>query len=340
MREGVGGSLIALFSSLRDAPGSADDTSTFVGREIAFARGHRVARDGTGQPVVLLREQDDFNVDCPPPVRLEHLSVNHRVMCRVVLHGSVVQQGRFTVLRCTSADAELQGHFLRVTDALVRSLPPSPARAAVRHAVEQLIELFRALSEPSGRSVQGLWAELFLIANASNPVILAEAWHVTPEDLHDFARGAQRIEVKSCHSRLREHHFSLEQLCPPPPTQVVIASLVVERIGGGLSLAELLDQARRSVGQHPDLVLRLEQQASSTLGDGWREGLRERFDAGLALSSLAFYPARSIPIVSPSLPAGVRDVRFVSDLSGVMPAPPPDLSMAGELWAAAFPATR
>jgi hypothetical protein len=82
----------------------------------------------------------------------------------------------------------------------------------VGRALESLIELFRMLTIPPKESVQGLWGELYLMAQANDPVRLAGAWHARPEELFDFSEGAELLEVKSAAGYDREHHFSLDQL--------------------------------------------------------------------------------------------------------------------------------
>jgi hypothetical protein len=79
------------------------------------------------------------------------------------------------------------------------------------------------------KSVQGLWAELFLMARLRDPSALVAAWHSQLGDLYDFSAGSQRIEVKSAIGRIRRHHFTLEQVLPIPRTRVLIASVLVER---------------------------------------------------------------------------------------------------------------
>ena len=57
------------------------------------------------------------------------------------------------------------------------------------------------------------------------------------EDLYDFNEGNHRIEVKSAQGELRRHHFSLAQLLPPAGTTLAIVSVLVNRAGGGTSIA-------------------------------------------------------------------------------------------------------
>jgi hypothetical protein len=176
------------------------------------------------------------------------------------------------------------------------------------------------MTEPPRKSLQGLWAELFVIAQANDPVTLAGAWHTAPEDLYDFSLGNQRIEVKSARGRVRRHFFTLEQLNPPPGMKLVIASVLIEASGEGVSLVELLEQIRVQLSGRADLMLRVEKVVGLTLGESWRHAIEERFNYRLAEESLSFYEPEQIPQISSDIPSEVSEVRFRSDLTGQHPA--------------------
>ena len=110
--------------------------------------------------------------------------------------------------------------------------------------MSRLIELFRAMSEPPRKSVQGLWAELFVISRSHHPSILIDAWHTMIEDQYDFAMGNQRIEIKSFSGDVRNHHFSLEQLHPPTGVIALVGSILVARSQAGESLHDLREKYR------------------------------------------------------------------------------------------------
>jgi len=167
--------------------------------------------------------------------------------------------------------------------------------------------------------VSGLWAELFVIWNSRDPKGLFRAWHSSPEEKYDLSSGTQRIEVKSTSQRRRVHHFSLEQLTPPSGCKVVIASLFVERNGGGTSLGELVEEIRTHLAEEPELQERLDRVVASTLGNTLRQGLIARFDRELAADSLHFFNGVDAPRIPEPVPSGVSDVHFKSDLSQCQP---------------------
>jgi hypothetical protein len=215
-------------------------------------------------------------------------------------------------------------------------LGSEPSQRDITRAINKFVNLFRAMAEPARKSTQGFWAELFLIAQAVDPVTLLRAWHATPYDIYDFNAGKQRIEVKSTCSQVRQHRFSLEQLRPPEGTRVLVASLFVERAGGGVSLSNLLTDIRERIEGSTEHLIHLDQVVASTLGDNWRQGLTTRFDRELAQESLQFYDAAVIPRIDTELPPGISDVRFTSNLTGIDSVSRKQMKTSGDLFQAAL----
>lgn len=273
----------------------------------------------------------------PAPIELEHLTVQHDVGC-LLWHGSKpAEEATFTLIRCRQNDRVLRDYFLGVAEAVLPMLGPHPSQGRVRETVDALAELFRSLMMPARKSVQGLWAELFLIVDATDARALAAAWHGEPEEQYDFSLSQHRIEVKSAAGGERRHYFTLEQLHPPAGTTALIASLFVEGSGGGISIAELMDRARWRVASDPDLQLRIDQLVAASLGQNWRNGLEQRFDWQRAQESLMFFEAHSVPSLTSDVPPGVSDVRFRSELAGVPFVELDRLREAGGLFQAAVP---
>jgi hypothetical protein len=309
---------------------------TFSSVIIPGSEPHRLGRSITGDPALLLVSTASSDpTKRPPPIRLEHLAVQHEVQCRIwsADEGSVEEV--FTVIQCTSPDIRLRRQFLTISESLLTTLGSAPNAVDVQNAVSSLVELFRALALPQKHSVQGLWAELFLIARGEDPALLVSSWHATPEDRYDFNAGSERIEVKSASSRVRRHRFSLEQLEPPPGSQLIVVSLFTERSGAGATILDLVTQARSRLNGRADLQLRLETMVARTLGDGYSRAMEVAFDLQLATESLAFFAHATVPRITGKLPSGVSDVSFIADLSGVHPLSARALD--GALSAAARP---
>lgn len=302
---------------------------------IPGAQSHRLAKDSSGSPCVLIRQR--AQTSRPAPIRLEHLLVSFDVPCRVRYPGGQHEQETFTIVRCSNRNPALFPHFLKIISPTIAALGLAPTASEIRRAIFALVELFQALSAPGKKTIQGMWAELLLIRLSRDPVIMAAAWHREAQEHFDFADGPQRIEVKSNNGRRREHHFSLEQLMPAGGSQIVVASIFVERSGGGMSLQTLFDETRALLSADPALVGRFDAVFYTALGSGWSDAMDEGFDWQVATESIAFYHAEDIPRPQNPRMDVVFDVRFRSDLGSVANAPVSELDEAGRLFRAATP---
>lgn len=323
--------LVELFGSLvaplRDV--SDNDLSAVP---IPTADTHRIAKDANGFPCLLIRHSSHSGRSVP--IRLENLLVSFDVPCTIVQRGRKPEQDTFTVVRCTASNTTLFRHFLRIVSPMIAGLGQTPTHAAVRRAISGLVELFQALTAPAKKTIQGVWAELLMIQLAGDPHTMAAAWHRNPLEHFDFAAGVQRIEVKSTGVRRRAHHFSLAQLAPVEGTRVLVASVFVERSGGGTSLQRLFENVRERLTSSVELTARLDATFYGSLGSGWEEAMNEAFDWELARQSLAFFSADDIPRPGGPIPATVSDINFCSDLSSANPVDLNRLLLDGGIFAA------
>lgn len=314
--------LVKLFDDLVPPTGYAAGL-VFSSIELPDTGAYRIGKSAAGEPALLIRPADKGQ-KVAPPIRLQSLSVHHEALCRVSSKGAVLQERTFSVVSCTSSDRELQKYFLDVLVPLIASMGNHPTSDKIVSSVRALVELFRAISNPSRESTQGVWAELLLICLANDPQALASVWHTGPSDRFDFNGGETRIEVK-CAAAGRKHHFSLEQLAPPPGTHVAIASFVTTRSAGGLSLREMLLRAQAKLKGNEELQARIYQVVAETLGSGLTAGLTDAYDEQLAISSLRYFWADDLPAPRGAIPPEVTQVRFISDLASCQDVPLPVL---------------
>jgi hypothetical protein len=308
--------LESIYNSLHPPTGD-ESTRRFNAAVVPGFERYRVARDCFGNPALLISTDTAATGTHPPPLRLERLDVQHNAICQIQQASSSPIEERLTVIRCTADD--LASYFLRIAELMMLSVGPHPGRPEVMETISHLVRLFQALGRPSRGSVQGLWAELFLIAGAHNPQRLLHGWRAEPTEKFDFSLGRQRLEVKSVSGYERKHYFSLDQIRTSEPLEVVVASVFVERAGGGWSIRDLLNRVQQRIGDVGEESLRMEEIVAATLGSGFQRGIEERFDFEHAAHTLRFYAADQIPSVDPAVPPEITAVRFSSDLSEVVP---------------------
>lgn len=193
--------------------------------------------------------------------------------------------------------------------------------------------MFRSLTDTPTNTVHGLWTELFLIDNSTNPKILLDYWHSIPEEKFDFNSGKEKIEVKSNSNFERIHTFSSEQLNPPTATQVLIASIFIRQNNAGQSIQQLVDSITTKVQNDIDLTNKLNNIVCKTLANSLEQSIKIKFDYQIAKDSLLFYKHQEIKKIEEiHIPMEVSEVRYKSDLIEASPIKPEDLANYGNLF--------
>lgn len=279
----------------------------------------RLAKDSQERPALLVavEELGDSGV----PIELRNLRCDPSLPCKIQNTDGRTDIRTLAVIRCLTDDAELKLHFLRVLDVLIRDIGQRPSESDLKSLVGGFVELFQSLERPTGRTIQGLWCELFVIANANNVSAAISAWHSNPRDLFDFSKEGAALEVKSSLTGVRQHTFRLEQLVNGANGLMLIASLILSKDDRGDSVADLWDRISSSTAcesAQREKVLRV---IVASLGKDWRHAYRMRFDSRSAKESLRLYNASDVPKVSLPTPDGVSEVRFRVDLSNIANVP-------------------
>ena len=114
----------------------------------------------------------------------------------------------------------------------------------------------------------------------------------------------------------------------------MIASLHVNAMEGGTSINDLVDRIRQHVAD-PELLIRLDAVITQVAGQNWRALRDNHFDLHVAIDTLRFYDAASIPAVSLPIPTEVSSVTFRVDLSHLGLSQPDQLIAASHLFRAA-----
>lgn len=307
-----------------DAPSAERGDRTFT-TSVVGGTGVRVAKSVSGHAALLVPGVASTRA----PVHTRHVRVDFGAKC--VLAGEPDQTLIATVIECTSDDDAVRRQFLVTTAAVVDALGPTHDDAGLANALETLIELFQAMANPPKTSIQGLWGELLIMVSAHDPALLAESWHVTAADHHDFAREQQRVEVKTAGGRHRRHRFSLDQLDVPEGTELLVVSVQLETSAAGSTVRDLTTQLCDRLGREARMGILAG--VADALGANWELADRHRYDVGAAARSIRYYDHRDVPRPA-DVPDGVTDVRFTADLRGAHPRPVAEVRKGGGLFAA------
>jgi hypothetical protein len=303
----------ALIDSFESLSSPTSEAGTDVFSTIPISRGHQIGKDATGLPVLLVAVKDSGHKT--RSLRLLNFRVDHQLRCRITDSEERMSEGVYSVIRCLSDDRETQRFFFRSMKLVLEQLPLTATDTVLAGLVDRLCNLFIAMSRPASRTVQSLWAELFLVRECREPALAINAWRQQDHDAFDFMFDDYRIDVKSSSNKRRSHFFSHAQVHPPGGQQAIIASIFTDRVANGLSLGILWDQVRDAAGTSTELQAKVDDVCVNSLGASWNESRTITFDEALAVESLAFYNVDDIPRIEASLPVGVSEVRFKADLS-------------------------
>jgi hypothetical protein len=116
---------------------------------------------------------------------------------------------------------------------------------------------------------------------------------------------------------MREHELRLEQLHEAPGGRTIFASILVSETDDGSTVSDLRALILERIGNDLELIRRLEAIVTQSLGRDWREAANRRFDLDAAREDLRLYLATQIPTIPQPLPAEIKHVRFVVDLSSI-----------------------
>lgn len=275
---------------------------------------HRIGKNYLDNPslLIFISEKDkDFLI---PNQNLFNLKIAHNLQCEIELENKFTSNN-FSVISYTGQDSDVKDLFLSTCEILIKSLGQNPTNSKVKFVVGKFIDLFKSLQEVPRKSLQGLWAELFVIEQSIYPEILITGWHSIPEEKFDFSFGKLRIEVKSCSSEIRTHHFSSGQLNPIDNTEIIIASLITNINAGGVSLDEIMRKIIKKLNDFPKQIEKLHLLVYSILGTDVGRINEVKFDYQLAKESFLLYDSSSIPKIQVNdIPEEVSNVKFISNL--------------------------
>ena len=284
-----------------------------------------------GFPVILITSKTDNTYLAQKNIKLKYIELTHNLECRV-LENTQTKIDNFSVIIFKSNQENLQSYFLGIVQSLLNSLSTKPSQKEVFETFKNFVEVFRSLSDTPTKTVQGLWAELLLIENSKDPLILLNYWHNIPEEKFDFNADTEKVEVKSSSSLERVHIFTAEQLNPTNDSQILIASIFTKQVSNGQNILDLINKICSRITDNT-LTDKLYKVVSKTLGNTFEQTTRIKYDYDLAKNSLQFYKHQDISKVERiNIPDRVSEVKFKSDLTSVTPINLSKQKLEGQLF--------
>jgi hypothetical protein len=270
--------------------------------------------------------------DSEPRQDLEYIKIEPNAHYRVFI-GDTCQSENISLIATKGLDGWLVTTFLELTAMLLQA-SRSPSRQSVQQIIRDLVSLFRALTQPSIRTLQGLWGELFLIHQSADVGLLARAWHNSPKDRYDFSLGHERLEAKTT-TGPRIHSFGHLQLTPVDGLRITVASMILLPSDDGTSCGELTTLI---IQRLEDLEIRngLVKQVVRLLGRQWQGQAGVKFDLDHASNSLRFFDIVEIPRINGVIPAEVSGISYHSDIQMTKELDPTLLDPADRLIRAAM----
>ena len=300
------------FNELIAPSGVNPDDPLYAVLPVANQNGYFIGKDNDSLACLLISTIDSLTVN-HPPIRLENLDVQFGLPCSMELPAEK-QEGMFTILRCRSKEQEILVSFFSVCQSIIRMLGENPSQDNIASAVDRFVLIFSKLLKPQNRTVNGLFGELFLISISSDPILTLDMWRSEDNARFDFSHNEIYLEVKTTAGRKRSHKFTYDQCNPPEGSIAIVASMFIERSTGGTSLRDIFDAVEEVVSSNPNLVIKLHEVVSDTLGRTFNDAMKIAFDINLAKTSLKFYDLREIPAIRHTLPNELSDVSFRSSL--------------------------
>lgn len=318
--------MASLFTRLRDRPSGHTFTVLPVpGHEDVF-----LGVDIAGHPGLFVRAEERA---LEPQLRTAKVSLEVGQAYSLANFGESPRSELLHALRCESGEPTDVDTFLVLADAfLARFEGQGVAQEALTSFFRSMVRLFTvSRSQDLQSERQGLWGELFVMRHVRGFGFWAPSWHSEAGRRFDFSAANRRVEVKTAVGAERIHHFSHRQIYALEGEEVVIASLLLREEDAGLSLREVIREARDAL-RGTEHYFKLEG-AIRRAGMDLVSEPGPIYDATEAAGSLAWFRSTDAPHFRMPEPAGVSETRYKVDLSTAPRIEPQEL----EEWLSAWP---
>lgn len=305
--------LFKIFQGLKEQSSGIEDTILVHG--IPNRLDHKIGVSKEGLPLFFIATKDTSKnaID----INLKLIQVAFQKNCKLISKEGDKSDGIYTIVSLKTDSEDIGKYFVNTLHNLINQLELNPSFVQIKTELNNLINLFRSLSKPAKKTIQGLWTELLFINQSNDIEYVIKSWHQGKNDRYDFNDGIDKVEIKSTSKSDRIHRFSLSQLQEIKDTVIIIGSTFTVEIGKGISANELIETISEKVSD-PSLILKIYNVVAETMGDNFQHIFDIYFDYNYALNSILYFNIRDIPkISSEALPSQITNVKFDCNLSNI-----------------------
>ena len=98
--------LAKIFKSLKTPQIGLGEERFFSAITLDGYEPHRLGKDSSGNPIILLSVEDTDRRIKPASIKLKHLSVQHNVNCRISASDKNYETQKFTIIHCQDGNSE------------------------------------------------------------------------------------------------------------------------------------------------------------------------------------------------------------------------------------------
>lgn len=305
--------LFKIFQGLREQSSGNEDTILVHG--IPNRVDHKIGVSKEGLPLFFIATEDTSKNSID--INLKLIQVAFQKNCKLISKEGDKSDGIYTIVSLKTDSEDIGKYFVNTLHNLINQLEINPSFVQIKRELNNLINLFRSLSKPAKKTIQGLWTELLFIDQSIDTEYVIKSWHQGKNDRYDFNDGIDKVEIKSTSKNDRIHRFSLSQLQKIEDTLVIIGSTFAVETGKGKSANDLIESINKKISD-PSLMLKIHNTVAETMGDNFQHIFDIYFDYNYALNSILYFNIRDIPkISSEALPSQITNVKFDCNLSNI-----------------------
>lgn len=306
-------SLHSIFSKLQTK--ILTEHNCYAADNIPFSDKHKMGISQEGFPIFFINSS---TISTLSSIKLDLISIQFNQLCRLKLSNSGKSiKNYYTIVALQTGNVDYINYFIDVVEVILKKLGNSPTQKQLHDEIQKLVDLFRCFNLPPQKTIQGLWAELFIISRARNSEYLLKAWHSSVNDVYDFNDGIDKIEVKSTSKSHRIHRFSYNQLSPSEGSNLLISSIFVIPCGIGRNIFDLKEDIEDKI-YSLELRYKLNEIIFRTLGSEFEKAYDFYFDYQQAVDSVLLIPSIHIPSLNgEGIPNEITNIHFDCDLSQI-----------------------